>query len=76
MKAYFQDSKGAAQYVEDQLKTSKVNSPLIMIISREKCGVCSVSDVTNSVLAETAVVLTQQLFKEWLNTSTENTPAG
>lgn len=76
MKAYFQDSRGAAQYVEERLLNSKIDSPLIMIITPEKCGVYSVSDVTNSVLVETALALTQSIFKEWLNTLQQNTPAG
>lgn len=76
MKAYFQDSKGAVQYAEDLLLTSKVGSPLIMIMSREKLGVCSVSDVTDSVLAETALELTQNIFEEWLSISQESTPDG
>lgn len=76
MKAYFQDSKVAARYVEDLLRNSKVGSPLIMIMSRERLGVCSVSDVTDSVLAGTALELTRQLFEEWSNTSNKNTPDG
>lgn len=76
MKHYFQDKRGVASFVEEALANSKVGSPLIMIISRERYGVCSVSDVTSSVLAETALVLTQKLFEEWSNTLTENTQDG
>lgn len=76
MKAYFQDSKGAAQYAEDCLRNSKVGSPLIMIMSRERYGVCSVSDVTSSVLAEAALDLTRSIFEEWSNTLNKHTPDG
>lgn len=76
MKAYFQDSKGAVQYAEDLLLNSKVGSPLIMIMSRERYGVCSVSDVTSSVLEETALELTRSIFKEWLSTSEATIPVG
>lgn len=76
MKVYFESSKGAAQYVEDLLQTSKVGSPLIMIMSRGRSEVYSVSDVTNSVLEGAALELTMSIFREWSNTLDENTPAG
>lgn len=75
MMNYMHDKEELVQYVLDLLDTSKIVSPLTMIIEPAKYGAYFVYIATDMSLEDIAEIQRNYSYQP-LTTSQENTPAG